>query len=46
MILKKGRIVAEGLRDEVLTEPNLKQAYELDIRLIKTDKNRYWTVID
>jgi len=29
----------------VLTEENLKDAFELDIQLIKTEKGRLWTVI-
>ena len=45
MILKSGEIVAYGSRDEVLTEENLKDAFELDIQLIKTEKGRLWTVI-
>ncbi len=45
MILKAGKIEAYGSRDEVLTEENLKNAFDLDIQLIKTDKGRLWTVI-
>lgn len=45
MILKSGEIVARGTRDEVLTEENLKNAFDLDIQLIRTDKGRLWTVI-
>lgn len=46
MILKNGRILASGSRDEVLTEENLKRAFDFDIRLIKTKTGRFWTVID
>lgn len=45
MILKAGNIAAYGSRDEVLTEENLKNAFEMDIQLIRTDKGRLWTVI-
>ena len=45
MILKSGEIVTHGSRDEVLTEANLKDAFGLDIQLIKTEKGRLWTVI-
>ncbi len=45
MILKSGEIVAHGSRDEVLTEENLKDAFGLDIQLIKTEKGRLWSVI-
>lgn len=46
MILKQGAIIAHGLRDAVLTEPNLRQAFDLDIRLIKARNGRLWTVIE
>ncbi|MEG1071079.1 MAG: ATP-binding cassette domain-containing protein [Akkermansia sp.] len=46
MILKSGHICAHGNREEVLTEDNLKNAFDLDIRLIKTDSGRLWTVIE
>ncbi len=46
MILKAGRIAAEGGRDDVLTEPHLRGAFDLDIRLIRTEKGRLWTVIE
>ena len=45
MMLKSGEIVAHGSRDEGLTEENLKDAFGLDIQLIKTEKGRLWTVI-
>lgn len=46
MILKQGRILAHGLREEVLTEENLRQAFDLDIRLIQAKNGRLWTVIE
>ncbi len=46
MILKAGTICAEGSREEVLTEANLRMAFDLNIRLIKTDQGRFWTVIE
>lgn len=46
MILKTGNIAAYGSREEVLTEQNLKNAFDLDIKLIKTDSGRFWTVIE
>lgn len=46
MILKAGDIAAHGDRDEVLTEPNLKNAFGLDIRLIRTNSGRLWSVIE
>lgn len=45
MILKNGHIVSYGTREEVLTQENLKEAFDLDIELIKTKAGRFWTVI-
>ena len=45
MILREGSILAEGSREEVLTEENLKRAFGLDIRLIQTETGRLWSVI-
>lgn len=46
MILKGGQILASGHRDDVLTEENLKRAFDFDIRLVKTKTGRFWTVIE
>ncbi|MBQ9095901.1 MAG: hypothetical protein IJY53_06160, partial [Akkermansia sp.] len=46
MILRQGDILAYGTRDEVLTEPNLRRAFDLDIRLIHARNGRLWTVIE
>jgi len=46
MILKEGRIMADGLREEVLTEENLKLAFGMDLQLIQTRSGRFWTVIE
>ncbi|MBO5436497.1 MAG: hypothetical protein J6A23_02445, partial [Thermoguttaceae bacterium] len=46
MILKEGQIMADGLREEVLTEENLKQAFGMDLQLIQTRSGRFWTVIE
>lgn len=46
MILKSGNIAASGTREEVLTEENLKAAFDLDIKLIKSSTGRFWTVIE
>ena len=46
MILRQGEIHAYGSRDEVLTEPNLRAAFELDIRLIRARNGRLWSVIE
>ncbi|MDO5451440.1 MAG: ATP-binding cassette domain-containing protein [Akkermansia sp.] len=46
MILKEGNIVAHGAREAVLTEENLRRAFDLDIRLIKARNGRLWSVIE
>ncbi|MBR4108303.1 MAG: ATP-binding cassette domain-containing protein [Akkermansia sp.] len=46
MILRQGCIEAYGRREEVLTEENLRRAFDLDIRLIKARNGRLWTVIE
>ena len=46
IILKQGRIVANGTRDEILTGDKLKEAFDFDIRLIHTSSGRLWTVIE
>lgn len=46
MILKSGRILSYGERREVLTEAHLKEAFDLDIRLIESSSGRLWTVIE
>ena len=46
MILRQGHILAHGSRDAVLTEDNLRRAFDLDIRLIHARNGRLWTVIE
>ncbi len=46
MILRQGCIQAYGSRDEVLTEQNLRNAFDLDIRLIRARNGRLWSVIE
>ncbi len=46
MILRQGRIIAHGSREDVLTEANLKKAFDLDIRLIRARNGRLWTVVE
>ncbi|MBR5195690.1 MAG: ATP-binding cassette domain-containing protein [Akkermansia sp.] len=45
MILRQGQIQAHGSREEVLTEQNLRDAFDLDIRLIRARNGRLWSVI-
>ena len=46
MILHQGCIQAYGSRDQVLTEQNLRAAFDLDIRLIRAHNGRLWSVIE
>ncbi len=46
MILKQGKILVNGLREDVLTEENLNAAYDMKLKLVKSHSGRYWTVIE
>ncbi|MDO4628344.1 MAG: ATP-binding cassette domain-containing protein [Planctomycetia bacterium] len=46
MILKNGEILVDGPRGEVLTEKNLKRAFDMDLKLVETHSGRFWTVIE
>ncbi len=46
MILRQGEMMAYGQREDVLTEKNLRAAFDLDIRLIPARNGRLWTVIE
>jgi iron complex transport system ATP-binding protein len=37
ILLRAGKIVADGTKDSVLTEDNLRKAYDIDIRVAKVD---------
>jgi iron complex transport system ATP-binding protein len=39
MLLKKGCIIADGSKQQVLTEDNLSRTYDIDIRVAKVDGN-------
>lgn len=46
MILKHGEILVDGLRENVLTEENLRRAFDMELKLVQTHSGRYWTVIE
>ncbi|MCI6981571.1 MAG: ATP-binding cassette domain-containing protein [Akkermansia muciniphila] len=46
MILREGEILADGPREEVLTEPLLNEAFGMNIRLIPGRNGRLWSVIE
>jgi iron complex transport system ATP-binding protein len=37
ILLREGRIVADGPKDDVLTEENLRKTYDTDVRIAKVD---------
>jgi len=45
MILKKGKILAQGAREETLTEENLYAAFDIHVQFLKTDDGRLWPFI-
>ncbi len=42
VVLKAGQIIFQGKRDEVLTEKNLSDTFEIALKLMKTPDGRYW----
>ena len=46
LILREGRIIARGAREDVLTEPILRQAFGLPLHLVNSAKGRLWAVMD
>lgn len=46
VILREGKMIAEGPREEILTEECLKMTFDLPIRLIPGRKGRFWAVIE
>ncbi len=43
--IKNGRITASGLREDIITESNIKNLFELDVELVKTANGRYWPIV-
>ena len=41
ILLNKGEVVAQGLMDEVVTVENIKEVFEVDIKLIDTNKHKH-----
>ena len=46
MILKDGRIMFSGTKEEILTEKNLQKVYDIAVKLLKTKNGRIWSVIE
>ncbi len=46
MVLKSGEIIFEGKREKILTPEILKQAFNVDIKLIKTENGRFWSIVE
>lgn len=45
MILKNGKILFEGTKEEILTANSLKNAFGVDVDLIKTQNGRLWSIV-
>ena len=45
MALKNGTIFKAGSTEEVLTEENLEQIFNIPVKLLKSDNGRYWPVV-
>ena len=39
-------VVLTGKREEILTPQTLKQAFNVDLKLIKTDNGRLWSIVE
>ena len=46
MVLKDGKIMLSGLKEEVLTDKNLKKVFGIDIKLLNTPNGRLWSIIE
>ena len=46
IILNGGKIDSNGSREEILTEENLKKAFDIDVKLVKSSSGRLWAVTD
>jgi len=46
IILNGGKIDSDGNREEILTEENLKKAFDIDVKLVKSSSGRLWAVTD
>jgi len=46
MILNNGVIDITGKREDVLTEENLKNAFNIDVKLLKSNNGRLWAITD
>lgn len=45
MALKNGTIYKSGSTEEVLTEENLEQIFNIPVKLLKSDNGRFWPVV-
>ena len=46
MILNSGKIDICGSRENILTEENLKKAFDLNVKLIQSDSGRLWAITE
>lgn len=46
MILKEGRMIAQGQREEILSEDNLLNAYDMPVKLKTNSAGRMWPIVE
>ena len=46
MVLKDGKIMFSGAKEEFLTEDNLKKFFGIDVKLLNTQNGRIWSVVE
>ncbi|HJO95635.1 MAG TPA: ATP-binding cassette domain-containing protein [Victivallales bacterium] len=45
MMLKNGKVLAIGNRDDILKVNNIENLFEMNVELVKTKRNRYWPIV-
>lgn len=46
MILNSGKIDISGSREEILTEKNIKRAFDIDVKLVSSNSGRLWAICE
>ena len=46
MILNSGKIDISGSREEILTEKNIKRAFDVDVKLVSSNSGRLWAICE
>ncbi|MCP4178489.1 MAG: ATP-binding cassette domain-containing protein [bacterium] len=45
MMVKNGKVLAIGNRDDILKVNNIENLFEMNVELVKTKRNRYWPIV-